>query len=429
MRTLVFSTTYCILMHILLLSAGAQYACEDEKGIMREMVMEENIRTIQIYREGWEESYPIMRLEGDVPLLVEFDDLGEDGERLYYRMVLCNADWTVSELSEMEYLDGYEENEIPGGTPSFNTYTSFMHYRLELPNQDVSPRVSGNYMLLVYRDMNPDDLVFSRRFMLTEAAVNIQARATRPLLQTYQGCCQEVNFTISHQGININDPWNECTSMILQNGVWDLALGPLQPYRINPGELVFESNEEYIFQGGNEFRFFDTKNTHTPTYYVKRIEFLHPFHHFELRNDEANPSHVYLSKEDINGRYHIQAEGVHDQALESDYVVVHFQLDMPLPLKGEVYVAGAMTNWRFTEENRMKYDPAQGAYRQSLLLKQGVYNYRYLFLPEGSKQFSLDEIEASFYETENEYLILFYRRAPGERYDRLLGHQIAHSNR
>ncbi len=423
-----FYTTYFILMHLILLSAQGQYACEDDAGIMREVVLEENIRTIQVYREGWEESYPIIRLEGDVALVLEFDDLSEEGERFYYRLVHCNADWTVSDLNEMEYLDGYEENEIPGGTPSFNTYTSFLHYRLELPNQDVSPRVSGNYMLLVYRNMDPNDLAFSRRFLLTESAVNIQARAVRPLLQAYQGCCQEVSFTVVHHGITINDPWSECTSMILQNGVWDLALGPLQPYMVNPDELVFESNEKYIFQGGNEFRFFDTKNTHTPTYYVKRIEFLHPFHHFELKNDQPNPSHVYLSGEDINGRYHIQAEGIDNPALEADYVIVHFRLDMPLPLKGEVYVAGAMTNWQFTEENRMIYDPAEGAYRQSLLLKQGVYNYRYLFLPEGTKQFSLDEIEASFYETENEYLILFYRRAPGERYDRLLGHQIVHSN-
>ena len=64
---------------------------------------------------------------------------------------------------------------------------------------------------------------------------------------------------------------------------------------------------------------------------------------------------------------------------------------------------------------------------QSLLLKQGVYNYRYLFLPALSDQFDVAEIEGSFYETENEYLVLFYHRPPGTRYDRLLGHQVVHS--
>ncbi len=64
---------------------------------------------------------------------------------------------------------------------------------------------------------------------------------------------------------------------------------------------------------------------------------------------------------------------------------------------------------------------------KSLLLKQGVYNYRYLFLPAFNEQFDMAEIEGSHSETGNEYLILFYHRPPGTRYDRLLGHQIVHS--
>jgi hypothetical protein len=65
---------------------------------------------------------------------------------------------------------------------------------------------------------------------------------------------------------------------------------------------------------------------------------------------------------------------------------------------------------------------------KSLLLKQGVYNYRYLFLPAFNEQFDIAEIEGNHYETGNEYLILFYHRPPGTRYDRLLGHQVVHSN-
>jgi hypothetical protein len=76
----------------------------------------------------------------------------------------------------------------------------------------------------------------------------------------------------------------------------------------------------------------------------------------------------------------------------------------------------------------MDYVAQDGAYLKTLLLKQGVYNYRYLFLPSGSDRFDPDEIEGSHFETENEYLILFYHRPPGSRFDRLLGHQVIHSN-
>ena len=78
--------------------------------------------------------------------------------------------------------------------------------------------------------------------------------------------------------------------------------------------------------------------------------------------------------------------------------------------------------------NRMGYSADDRAYKKTLLLKQGVYNYRYLFLPAFSEQFDVAEIEGSHFETENEYLILFYHRPPGTRYDRLLGHQVIHSN-
>jgi len=342
-------------------------------------------------------------------------------------VIHCNADWTLSDLSEQEYLEGYPENEVPGGTPSFNTYTSYVHHSLSIPNENTRLLLSGNYLLLVYRDRDPENVVFSKRFMVTESAVHVEARAGYPVQQKYQGCCHEVDFTVTHSGMNINDPFSETTAMIFQNGLWDMGIGPLHPYMVNPGELVYDFHEENIFPGGNEFRFFDTKNTRTPTYYVQQIDFIDPWFHFQLKPDKVKPSHVYSSKEDINGRYHIESEDGRDAAVDADYVFVHFKLDMPLPMDGSVYIAGALTNWQFTDMNRMKYNATEGAYKHSLLLKQGVYNYRYLFLPAMTEQFDVAEIEGSFYQTENEYLILFYHRPPGTRYDRLLGHQIVHS--
>ncbi len=136
---------------------------------------------------------------------------------------------------------------------------------------------------------------------------------------------------------------------------------------------------------------------------------------------QPNPPHNYFSKEDINGRYAIESEGGQDPGVDADYVFVHFRLNMALPLDGSVYIAGALTNWQFNDLNRMDYKAEEGAYMKTLLLKQGVYNYRYLYLPAFSEQFDMAEIEGNHFETENEYLILFYHRPPGTRYDRLLG--------
>ena len=122
----------------------------------------------------------------------------------------------------------------------------------------------------------------------------------------------------------------------------------------------------------------------------KEIDFIHPYFHFETETRQAPSPHTYFSQEDINGRYAIEAEGSQDPGVDADYVFVHFRLDMPLPLDGSVYLTGALTNWQFDELNRMEYSQEEQAYRLSLLLKQGVYNYRYLFLPAFSEQFDID---------------------------------------
>jgi len=345
----------------------------------------------------------------------------------------ADLEYSKKELQQVsdtnkEYLEGYPENEIPGGVPSFSTYFNYMHYTLTLPNENIRLLESGNYLLLVYRNNDPNQVVFTRRLMVTEGRVNIEASANIPVLNHYKGCCQEVDFIVRHPGVVIDDPFSETRAIIYQNGLWDMGIEGLQPFMVNGDELIFDYQEENIFPGGNEFRFFDTKNTRIPTYYVQRIDYIEPYFHFELKQDKPNPPHLYFSNEDINGRYAIEAENSRDPGVDADYVFVHFRLEMPLPLDGDVYIAGALTNWQFNDLNKMDYVAQEGAYLKTLLLKQGVYNYRYLFLPSGSDRFDPDEIEGSHFETENEYLILFYHRPPGSRFDRLLGHQVIHSN-
>ncbi len=420
--------TYIILMQVSFVPVLCQEPYSDDHGEVRALVLDHSLKTVQLFREGWPLSYPIIRLDGDVPLVLEFDDLSENQPTFMYRMIHCNADWTPSDLSEMEYLEGYPENEIRTSSPSFSTYTNYLHYSLQIPNEDVRMTLSGNYLLLVYRDRNPDDVVFTKRFMVTEGRVSIEATAHIPDLNQYRECCQEVDFTVNHAGITIDDPFSETRAVIYQNGLWDLGIDALQPNMVSDGQLIYDFLDENIFPGGNEFRFFDTKNTRTPTYYVQRIDFVDPYFHFELKPDQKQSPYSYSYKEDINGRYAIEAEGSQDPGVDADYVIVHFRLDIPLPLEGAVYLAGALTNWQFDDLNRMEYKAEEGAYMLSLLLKQGVYNYRYLFLPAFNEQFDMAEIEGNHSQTENEYLILFYHRPPGSRYDRLMGHQVIHSN-
>ena len=88
-----------------------------------------------------------------------------------------------------------------------------------------------------------------------------------------------------------------------------------------------------------------------------------------------------------------------------------------------------MTNHRYTPYNEMDYNPASGKYEKPLLLKQGSYNYQYLFLPDGGSAASAGPIEGNYYETVNEYLVKVYHRPQGVRYGKLIGIGMGYSGR
>ncbi len=59
------------------------------------------------------------------------------------------------------------------------------------------------------------------------------------------------------------------------------------------------------------------------------------------------------------------------------------------------------------------------AYTANIFLKQGFYNYAYVYEDEnGNKDFF--QMEGYYYNTENDYTILVYYTPLGERYDRLI---------
>lgn len=407
----------------------AQDAVFDKEGIGREVVLDEQLKTIQLYRKGWINSYPILVMRENLPLVLEFDELSDDVSNFSYIIYHCDADWKQSDLSEQDYMTGYFENQINTIEGSFNTYYNYHHYMLEIPNEDIRLTKSGNYLLVVYRNYDQNDIVFTRRFMISEAAVKINASVKRPMYSIFRDSGHEVDVTIDNSSYRIDDPFRETTLSIFQNGIWDYEITGLQPLFINPGELVYDYQEENVFLAGNEYRMFNTRNTQLREYHIQDISFMDYFH-FTLKPDEVNPAHLYFDRDDLNGKYFIEAANTEDPALEADYVFVHFTLQMPFRYAdGDVYIAGACTNWQFTDMNKMSYDNDLSAYTATLLLKQGIHNYRYIYLPNDRSSFDISEIEGSHYETKNEYLILFYHRGQGDRFDRLVGHEIAHSNK
>ena len=131
----------------------------------------------------------------------------------------------------------------------------------------------------------------------------------------------------------------------------------------------------------------------------------------------------YLYDEDQNGAFIIRNSDDEDVATTCDYVFTHFTLKSPQLPGGEVYLNGEWTYNRFIPEYRMTYNRETQAYEATALLKQGYYNYNYLFVPDGETQGNSGRTDGNFYETENEYIILVYHRPNGGRYDKLVGYR------
>ena len=76
----------------------------------------------------------------------------------------------------------------------------------------------------------------------------------------------------------------------------------------------------------------------------------------------------------------------------------------------------------------MRYNEKTDTYQNERLFKQGFYNYKYVMV---NRDGSVEQgpISGNFWETENQYTVLVYYRAPGSRFDRLLGEGAANSSK
>ena len=75
----------------------------------------------------------------------------------------------------------------------------------------------------------------------------------------------------------------------------------------------------------------------------------------------------------------------------------------------------------------MKYDASTGSYVNDMLLKQGAYNYQYLWVPDGASIGQTAVIDGDKFQTINQYMVLVYHRPTGGRYDQLVGYGLTRS--
>jgi len=387
-----------------------------------------NLYTVQLHRNGWELSNPIINLNSEHQLKLSFDEINSGIKNYYYSITLCDVDWKESVLLRSEYYSGMVINPITDYSYSFNTTFDYIHYNLVFPEVGNQITKSGNYIIKVFENYNEDKPVLVKKFMVVEPAVSIRAHIRHFSQSLLSASFQEIKFEVEHPNLEIRNPIEEINATIIQNGRTDNVITGLRPQFFSGKLLDFNYVREITMEGGNEFRHLDLRSTRFVVGNIVEFQYIDPFYHAKLSTDVSRKTESYRFVRDLNGRYFIEVQEYTNKEIEADYFFVHFRLNHDFPESYEkIYINGALTNWQQNQNSEMIYNPVKKAYERTLLLKQGFYNYHYLKVNSGETKGTLYDFEGNFEKTENDFLILIYYKGIRDRCHRLIGAEIFNS--
>jgi len=386
---------------------------------------DESIRTVIIHTTASELEPPVINLRGTEKIILRFDDLSDDVRDLYYTYEHCTYDWKSSDLLEMDYIEGYTSDLIANYDFSFNTVKPYIHYELTFPNSRVNLTRSGNYIIKIIEDDDPEKVILTARFMVVEPIADIELDVMPTRVVSERNYRQDVDLTVNLKSLETLNPYSEIELVVRQNFRWDNAIWNLKPSFVNDNVLIYDYQGKLTFDGTNEFRMFDAKSARYRSDKVSDVELQADGYHVYLSPDPLKAFMNYSFDQDINGRYLIKNDDMSDPHLESDYFQIHFTVPVDAPLgNGDLYVFGQLSNWRMKKEFRLNYDPENLNYELSVPLKQGLYNYQYLWRPKNKATGSTNRTEGNHSEAENEYMVLVYFKDRSSFSHRLVGYKL-----
>jgi len=389
-------------------------------------VYRHEIKSVEFYNSAKPASFPIIPLNSGETVTLGFDNLLGGTVNYHYTIEHCDAEWNSSNISTAEYLKSYSDDRILNYSYSIATVQKYTHYELKLPNDNIAPKISGNYILKVYEDSDPTKLVLTRRLYVVNPRINISAEVVPSSDNATRPTNQKVNFTLDYGGLRVQNPNRDIRTLVMQNNRSETGVMNTQPTYIRGTQLVYSDVSINDFAAGNEFRHFDTRTLKLNSQNISHI-YRDTANTVLVLTDANRNKPNYTLEYDLNGNYYVLNQDGTDPRIDADYAHMLFGLAAAKqPNTGSVYIVGRFNDYKLNVQSKMNFDANLNKYASSIFLKQGVYDYTYVWVDKTGKP-DITALEGSYFETENDYQVLVYYRPSGARWEELMGYKMLNS--
>ena len=392
-------------------------------------IYNEQIRTLNVERKVLVVDNGVVDgSDPDNTLHISFDEMSHDVHFYTYRISRPYEYY----LSSNEYVQGFTTGDITEYEHSINTSREYTHYSFDFPNEDMRLTMSGLYRLYIYEGTDWTKRVAEVDFYVVDPRVQIDARVRANTDIELNGRYQQVDVDVDISALDIHSP-DEVRILVVKNNRKGCSIS--KPTFVEPNRLRFINNKDLIFEGGNEYHHFDAFSCFYAGYGIDRVYHENGDYHVLLNPDDVTNGQ-YIHEFDSYGRFVVNAERTNNPDTEAEYMWVYWSLPMDKPFfDGALYVDGELFNNELNLRNRMEYDNELKCYWLTSLVKQGGYDYRYVFLPKRvmygdvgyQPSYTIERVDGSYWQTENEYTIYVFWKPFGARYELLVGVQTKKS--
>jgi hypothetical protein len=388
-----------------------------------------SIRTIKLFRFGDQATYPIMELGTTQQLELHFDDMDADVKYYYYTLEMRNADWSPVQMGYFDYIKGFTQQRINTYRVSSAMLTRYTHYTTSLPDRNMVPTKSGNYLLKVFLNGDTTQLAFTRRILVVDNKMAVATQIQQPFNQQAFKTHHRLLVQVSTKGIDIRYPQQQVKLFALQNFRWDNALQNVPPTFLKQDMLSFVNEQEMLMPAMREWRWLNIRSFRLLGDRVSSQQNTNKIFEVTVQEDLSRVGTPYYFFRDYNGMFVTETVEKINPFWEADYGKVHFSYKPAggQPYRKELYLFGEISNYGKDATAKMVYNAEKQVYEGEMYLKQGYYDYVFGLYDPATRRFEMDATEGNVWETENTYLVLIYYRELGGRYDQLLGLQAVNS--